>query len=710
MDASFRMTELAVNGQRGCKGVTESFQTAIQFFQARDWPQCIALCRRLLQVNASQVDAWQMLGLALCHSEQFHDAVVALESGLQLRPNDPGSLNNLGEVLRQAGQLSDAERTLHRAISLKLRFTEAVFNLGNTLRDAGRASEAIENYLLAVSWQPQYARAHLNLANLLRIEGRLPRAATHYDQFLHLQPARVDVLLSAAGVHADLGEHGRAGSLIDRAARLEPENEAVVSALAHSAAAAGETNAARLQYQRLASRRPNCLLSQLRVLATIPIIAPSHAAIHEESVRLLTGIEELREQRLPVNIPLLHTSGAEPPMAWAYQWPDNRPLKEAWAGLFADRINPLPPQRIEGKPKVGVVVTNGHEGVYSECLGRLVNRLPGDELDVSVICSAAGANILKHLLGESKAEFFIIPDRVDQAAARIHDARFDLLHYWEIGTDSLNYFLPFFKPAPIQSGCWGWPVTSGQPHVDYFVSSELIEGEDADRHYSETLLRFSRLPTWYKRPPVPVHPQSREIGGLPATGRLYLCTQNLRKIHPTFDNVMSDILRRDRDSTVCLIDDAHPSMTRQLRERLHVGLPDVASRVHFLPRRSRDEYLHTVAIADVILDTTPYGGGANSLFDAFACGTPVVTFSGEVHRSRFATGAYRAMDIHGLQVDSMDQYAEKAIAVASNSDWNQEMRQRLMERNDVLFEDDKAVAEHHDSFLEIIHRTRQNTR
>jgi len=554
--------------------------------------------------------------------------------------------------------------------------------------------------------QPNYARAHLNLANVLRSEGRLPRAAIHYQQRLQLQPPRVDLLLSAVGVHADLGERKQARSLIDQAAQLEPENEAVISSLAHSAVAAGDTIAARADYQKLAAHKGYCLLSQLRAVATIPLIADSAEAILDESTRLLSTVEELSERRLTLNMPLLHSSGAEPPMAWAYQFAENRPLKEAWARLFADRIAPLPPQRMQGKPRLGVVVTNGHEGVYSECLGRLVNRLPNEELDVSVVCSAAGTNILKHLLGESPVEYLIIPDRVDLAAVRIHEAQFDLLHYWEIGTDSTNYFLPFFRPAPIQSGCWGWPVTSGQPHVDYFVSSSLLEIDDADRHYSETLLRLDRLPTWYQRPPVPVRRKSREACGLPGRGRIYLCTQNLRKVHPLFDFMIGEILRKDDDSTVCFINDVHPAISTQLRARLNLGLPDVSQRIVFLSRRSREEYLHTVVIADVILDTSPYGGGANSVFDAFACGTPVVTLSGEMHRSRFATGAYRMMDMTGLQADCSDDYVSIATEVAKNRDFNQTCRELLSDRHSVLFEDDRAVAAHRDCFLKLIHRNR----
>jgi predicted O-linked N-acetylglucosamine transferase (SPINDLY family) len=616
-------------------------------------------------------------------------------------------LNNLGEVYRQQGEFSKAEETLRRALSMQPQFAEAAFNLGNTLKDCGRTSEAVVCFQQAVTWRPNYAKAHLNLANALRAEGRLPRALVHYQQHLQLQPPRVEVLLSLAGVHADLGEQDLARECTLQAAALEPENTAVVTALGNAAIATGDVAEARTQYGKLAKAQPRSLLPRLRLEALNPVIPQSVEEIEENRSRLMNVIGELRDQRLALNVSLLHASGAEPPMAWAYQGLDNRPLKEAYAGLFSDLIKPVEHKRRTGKPRVGVVVTDGHEGVYSECLGRLVNQLPDEDLDVSVVCSAAGENILKHLLGDTGMCYFTIPDRVDEAAARLSDAEFDLLHYWEIGTGSLNYFLPFFRPAPVQSTCWGWPVTSGQSGVDYFVSSDLLETVEADAHYSERLVRLSTLPTWYKKPPAPRERVSRESCGLPTNGQVYLCTQNLRKYHPDFDLVLGEILRRDPNGHVCVIDDSQLAISRLLETRFRRSIPDVAERVVFLPRQGREEYLRTVSVADVILDTLHYGGGANSLYDAFACGTPVVTWPGAMHRSRFGQAAYLKMGIPDLVVTSASDYVRKAIEIAQNHELRMLLSNRILAANHVLFEDIHAVIDHREFFLTAIACSRE---
>ncbi len=75
----------------------------------------------------------------------------------------------------------------------------------------------------------------------------------------------------------------------------------------------------------------------------------------------------------------------------------------------------------------------------------------------------------------------------------VREARFDVLCHWETGSDPTNYFLPFFRLAPVQCNLAGIQATSGIPQMDYYLSSAYIEPEGADAHYSEKLLRAQPL-------------------------------------------------------------------------------------------------------------------------------------------------------------------------------------------------------------------------
>ena len=123
-----------------------------------------------------------------------------------------------------------------------------------------------------------------------------------------------------------------------------------------------------------------------------------------------------------------------------------------------------------------------------------------------------------------------LPNRFAAAVEMLRAAEFDLLYFWEVGTDATNYFLPLARAAPVQCTSWGWPVTSGMDEIDYFISSDMIEPAGAEAHYSEQLVRLRRLPLYYARPDMSGVAADRERFGFRARrARLFL-----RRIRASF--------------------------------------------------------------------------------------------------------------------------------------------------------------------------------
>lgn len=691
--------------------ISKSFGTAIAFFQEGKLENAIAECRKILAEQPNHVDSLQMIGLCCVRMQQNDRAVEAFETALRIQPNVPPICNNLGEAYRRMGRLSEAENLFRKALGLTPKFPEAAFNLGNTLKSQRRFTEALEWFQKAVDWRPNYANAHLGLANTALEEGRVKRAVKHYHEYLRLEPARSEVLLFLGKAYSDLGDYVNAQLHYQKAESLDPDNTEIDAPLGHLTLLEGDFARATHYYQRLSARNPDCLLKRLRVETLCEIVAPSVEYIDDYRTRLGATLQRLQEEPLRLHHDQLHSSGSEPPMTLAYHGRDDRILKEQYAALFSSRISPLELSPPTGRPHLGVVVTHAHEGVYAECLGRLIARLArSSELDVTIVCSPAGVKIIPHLLGESPVQYLVLQDGVAESAAQLAVKRFDMLHYWEVGTDSMNYFLPFFRPAPVQSACWGWPVTTGQPFIQYFVSSQWIEPEQAQAHYTEQLVMLETLPTWYARPPVPPTLRPRGAFGLPEREPVYLCTQNLRKYHPDFDAVLAEILRRDPAGRIYAIEDFHPAIGHRLKARFTNRFPELGSRLVLIPRQERGDYLNLVKLADVVLDTPHYGGGANSIYDAFACETPIVTWPGQFHRGRYAQGACRKLDLPEMIAESSDDYVTSAIRIANETDFRESLARRIRERSDILFADDSAVQQHEQFFLEAIHKQRSASR
>ena len=64
-----------------------------------------------------------------------------------------------------------------------------------------------------------------------------------------------------------------------------------------------------------------------------------------------------------------------------------------------------------------------------------------------------------------------------------------------VGMDREAFRFACFRLAPVQCASWGHADTTGLPTIDYYLSSELLEPDGAQSHYTERLVRLRTLGT-----------------------------------------------------------------------------------------------------------------------------------------------------------------------------------------------------------------------
>jgi protein O-GlcNAc transferase len=667
------------------------FQQAQQAHQAGQLPQAETLYRQTLHLDRSFAPAHQFLGLVYAQQQRWEEGLVHLREATRLKPKDAAAWINRGEAERRAGLFTEAEASFRQGLACQPQSPEGWFNLGVLLGQRHDLNGAISCYEKALEQQPGHTQAAYNLGNTFLALGKFRTAQECFQHALRWNPSHASAWVNLAVTHREFGEHADAHYALRKALHWQPDSLEAIHNLAQLEEAAGHGAETHAYWQHMARLRPQDDLLQLRTDLVGPIIPLSQAAITRYRAQL--------QQRLQAPAPqitdpqkLLEYNLA-PPMTWTYQGESNRALKEAYARYFSEALQPLPAPARNQRPRIGFVVTRGHEGVFIKCLVRLVNELAhSSELDVRVVCSdPIGPQVLRPMLA-AQVRLEAIPPELLPAAQHLHGLAFDLLIYWEVGTDGMNYFLPFLKPARLQAATWGWPDTSGNPRIDFFLSSEGLEPSQAQLHYTEQLVTFPRLLSVYTRPDVPLQVPAREALGLP-DGHLYLCTQNLRKLHPDFDAWALGVLQGDPHGQLLLIGDERPEVTRTLRTRLEVTLADVADRMHILPRMPAPRYLQVVASVDVILDSPHYSGGANTNADAFACGVPVVTLPGAFHRGCYTQAAYAQMGVTGLVASTPEEYVAIALRLTQDPTWRQEKSAQIRAAAGALFEDRQTVAD-----------------
>ena len=145
-------------------------------------------CRKILQFDERQPDAWHLLGLSALEMGQYALAVEYLSKAIAANPAVAYFYNDCGEAHRRMGELDEAIGLYQKAIAIKRDYADAYNNLGNARYVTGNFSEAIELFHQAISIKPDYAQAYSNLGVALSDLGQIDEAIESYGEAIRLRP------------------------------------------------------------------------------------------------------------------------------------------------------------------------------------------------------------------------------------------------------------------------------------------------------------------------------------------------------------------------------------------------------------------------------------------------------------------------------------------------------------------------------------------
>jgi tetratricopeptide (TPR) repeat protein len=667
--------------------------------------QAVACYRAVLKLKPDYAEAHNNLAIAFSDQGKLGEAVACCRRAVELKPDFVEAHNNLGNALKDQGKLEEAVACFRRAVELKPDFAEVHYNLGIACQDLGDLDGAVAAYFRALEAKPDFVEARNNLGLALRNQGKPEEAAACCRRALELKPDYAAARNNLGLALTDMGKIEEATACFQQLLQIEPEFAGAHNNLGNLLRLQERHPEAREAYEGALRLNPDLDLLRLSIAALCPAVFESSSAIDEYRAGLLAQVEGLAQGKFSVDVSQLEGSIAEPPFNLLYHGRDDRPIKEAWARLFLN----LPVQEAARNhslhSKLGLVVTPSHEGIFLRWCAELLRRINPEGWQMFVVCSLGGVSRMRTALSGSDVQVLPVSRPFEQIVKTVREARFDVLCHWETGSDSTNYFLPYFRLAPVQCNLAGIQATSGIPQMDYYLSSEYIEAEGAEALYSEKLIRARSLLGYHTRPPLPATVKPREAFGFRADQHLYICPQNLRKFHPDFDPLLAGILQQDPAGVVVIVEDRSARVTPMLRRRFAKTIPDVLDRVVFLPLQPYGDYLCLVAAADVVLDPLYYSGGTTTL-EAFSLQKPIVTWPGRFQIGRGVLASYRKMGITGFVANNAAEYVRMAVDLGADAGYRQAAEREIGAASGELFEDLRAVREYERIFTRLIEEAR----
>ncbi len=534
----------------------------------------------------------------------------------------------------------------------------ARFNHACLQTELGEAGAARESLSACLALNPDFLPASINLGGLLERAGAIPQAIEQWQgvaqRVVAVTGAAIAYKLTALRQIARvLSEHHKpalAEATLRQCLELQPEQRDVIE-------------------QLMALRLAQCAW---------PVLPPGDAA---ERRRLLHGTSPL-SMLAYTDDPWLHLG-----------------LAHHYARCLVDETRDLArhdrrdaPIRLEGRRlRIGYVSSDLRDHAIGTLMAEVFELHDRSRVEVTAYyCGPPSTAPLQARIQAAVEHWVDIRElNDDAAAARIAADGIDILVDVNGYTRDARTALFARRPAPVQVNWLGYPGTLGTPWHHYIIADPWIIPREAECHYAERVLR---LPCYQPndRKRVIADPPSRAEAGLPEQGFVFCCFNASQKLSRFTLERWMQILLAVPGSVLWLLDSGE-EMRANLRA--FAAARGVAEgRLVFAPKLNNAEHLARYRLADLFLDSVPYGAHTTAS-DALWLGVPVLTLSGRSFAARVCGSLVRAAGLPEMVCATPDDYVRRAVALAQAPDELARHRQTLAAQRDRcdLFNMEKLV-------------------
>jgi predicted O-linked N-acetylglucosamine transferase (SPINDLY family) len=636
-----------------------------------NFPAAVANYRRALDLNPRLVEAAYNCGVALHKQGRLENAIGFYKQAIRLRPDLAEAYFNLAHALSDLNHTAEAEAAYRAVLRLQPLNAAANYNLGLLYKYQGQYSEAVKAFTAALDIRPDYAEAHNNIGVICRDQNYLEQARACFEKALAAKPEMVEALFNLGVVRYKQGDYAKAQDHFKRALMCNPQY-APARWFFHLALP--------MYYEREADIRlyRDRFSRHLRQLANEIRLDTPQAKLHA-----LEGIATFTNFYLQ------------------YQGLDDRDLQREYGALATQVMaanfpqwsvpRPMPAAKAGERIRLGYLSSCMHGHTIGVFLLGWLEKL--DHKRFEIFCYHVGdrTDALTESIRAASEHFFHFPGQVLPAAGQIDADRLHILVHTDIGMNPVTLQLAALRLAPVQCKGWGHPVTTGLPTIDYYLSSELMEPAQAERHYSEKLIRLPNLALNYTPPALPSDPKTRRQLGIPERAVVYLSTQSLFKYLPQHDDIYPRIASQVPDALFVFLAHGEKQVTDLFAKRLAGAFAshNLTARCIFLPRLNHADFLSLNMAADVLLDTLEWSGGKTSL-EAIACDLPVVTLPGSFMRGRHTYAFLTRMGLRQTIAGDKDDYIRIAARLGADPEWRAQVKNLIKSRKHLLFNDTRV--------------------
>ncbi len=626
--------------------------------------------------HSKTINTYHQKAVALLRKGKLDKAEKLYIELLIEEPSFISAYNNLGIISRMRGNLEKAIEYYRKTIKLNPKYFQGYSNLANVFKMQGKFKEAEKYYREALKIEPRFADACNNLGALLQILGRLEEAAKSYEKAIKIDPKRIDVYGNLGGVLITLGRLKEAEICL-RTVESSADLPEPLYNLANLLKEKGEFDEASALYSKVINSKKdytdayNGLLECLRELC-----------LWKEADKIASELEALSEKELllgarPGETPFTAITISDDPvknLQIAVSWSKHieKIASPNTAGFYFDRL-----RQTHRKIRIGYISRDFTDHPVGHIIKNMFSK--HDRRKFEVYCFSFGGKSedrfrkkieksVKHFVDISSMSYL-------NAAQRIHAEEIDILVDLMGHTSGNRLEIMAFRPAPIQINYLGFPGSIGADFIDYQIVDRVLVPEGMEKHYMEQLIF---MPDCYQ-----INDSEQKISGknfkrsdfsLPQNAFVLCSFNRLFKITPKVFNTWARILNSVPKSVLWL-QSGNPIAEENLKKEAEKRGIDL-KRLIFSSMIPLEDHLKRLELADLMLDTYPYSGGATTSH-ALRRVIPTITFAGKTYLSRMSASLLKSVGLEKLAVGSLFDYEKIAIDIAKKPQRLKKLKKQL---------------------------------
>jgi protein O-GlcNAc transferase len=579
------------------------------------------------------------------------------------------ALFDLGNLLGELDLTAAAIAVFERALKIVPGHSGLLINLGVQLDRADERDRAEECYRNVLERRPSEIAALANLAHLLFAQERFDEALEVYDRLVAAAPDAPAEIWSNRGVSQRWVRDPGAEASFRRALSLAPDSPQILANLGFLLCERRRFEDARPLLQRSYALDPSRLQVAAQLL-DLDLQFAEWSDFERKRSAIIAGVTKLQEGSGQTVPPFAFLSVCDDPQlqlaaARSFAWPPaaaDRPAANVVAGA------PL---------RLGFAASAFHDHPVPRLIIELLERLDRGRFESFAYAFGTGpADALRSRVAAAVSSFAELAAMTTSGAVtRIRADAIDILFDLSGHTEHARQDVFAARPAAVQINFVGHAGTLGAPYYDYIVTDATTTPPSEQVYFTEQFLDIGEcyLPSDARRV-MAEPPPSRTEYGLPSSAFVFCAQAAPYKILPEMFDLWMRLVAAIGNGVLWLRP-MHSLAADNLRAAAH-GRGVDPERLVFAPREPTPRYLARFRLADLYLDTYPFGSHT-TVNDALFAGLPVLTLSGRSMAARSSASQLRAVGLQEMIAASHDEYESIALTLARNHRGLAELTTRL---------------------------------